>query len=338
MRSAFTHSERWLAGDSPRRLSFSLLLTAILAGGWVAWLVRARVAVYAVSEQRPIVMFVAIALLGALCATTNAQKVSMSSTTIKQEVLSLNFANNGQHVRATVGQQIEITLGTVGPAQYGAPLVSSPAIRLESTAFEWPPNPGGRTSVYIFEAAAVGKAQVIIPVLNSLDPDIAKKNTFVAMIQVERAAGKPRAFRKPDQTNTTAWTPTWTNLVNDVEQTFTPSLPTLTSVEVELVVANPGPSDEKLTLSLLNAKGEVLAVVSKTVPVQDCGHVQFFFPNGSWRVLPGQVYSIRLQGGSLFGWKYVVGGYKNGAASFNGKPLLPDRRSTFLFRTFGAEL
>src|SRR5262252_8462448 len=115
---------------------------------------------------------------------------------VKQQVLSLNFANNGQHVRATVGQQIVITLGTVGPAQYGAPLVSSPAIRLESTALEWPPNPGGPTLVYIFEAAAVGKAKVIIPVLNSLDPDIAKKNTFVAMIQVERAAGKPREFSK----------------------------------------------------------------------------------------------------------------------------------------------
>jgi hypothetical protein len=64
----------------------------------------------------------------------------------------------------------------------------------------------------------------------------------------------------------------------------------------------------------------------------------FFFPKGTWRVLPGQVYSIRLQGDSLFGWKYVVGGYKNGAASFNGKPLLPDKRSTFLFPRFGAEL
>ena len=289
-------------------------------------------------NSRPAVMFAALVLLGALCADANAQNISMPPTNIKQEVLSLNFTNNGQHVKATVGKQIEITLGTLGPAHYGAPLVSSTAIRLESTILNCPPNPGGRTYVYIFEAAAVGKVQVIIPVLNSLDPDIAKKNTFVAMIQVERAAGKPRSFRRPDQTNTTAWTRTWTNLVNDVEQTFTPSLPTLTSVEVELVVANPGPSDEKLTLSLLNAKGEVLAVVSKTVPVQDCGHVQFFFPNGSWRVLPGQVYSIRLQGGSLFGWKYVVGGYKNGAASFNGKPLLPDRRSTFLFRTFGAEL
>jgi hypothetical protein len=39
----------------------------------------------------------------------------------------------------------------------------------------------------------------------------------------------------------------------------------------------------------------------------------------------------------LFGWKYVVGGYENGAATFNGKPLLKQARSTFLFRTFGTD-
>ena len=289
-------------------------------------------------NSRPAVMFAALVLLGALCADANAQNISMPPTNIKQEVLSLNFTNNGQHVKATVGKQIEITLGTVGPAHYGAPLVSSTAIRLESTILNCPPNPGGRTYVYIFEAAAVGKVQVIIPVLNSLDPDIAKKNTFVAMIEIERPAGKPRAFRKPDQTNTATWTQSWTNLLGDVQQTFTASLPRLTSVELELVVANPGPSDEELTLNLLNAEGEVLAVVSKTVSVEDCGHVRFFFPNGGLPVSTGQAYSIRLKGGSLFGWKYVVGGYKNGAASFNGKPLLPYDRSTFLFRTFGAEL
>lgn len=289
------------------------------------------------ANSHPGVMLVALALSGTLCADADGQKVSKSSASINQEVLSLNFTNNGQHVRATVGEQIEITLGTVGPAQYGAPLVSSTAIRLASTALDWPPSPGGPTFVYIFEAAAAGKAQVIIPILNSPDPDIAKQNTFVLMVQVELAAGKPRAFRKPDQANTATWTQAWTNLLNDVEQTFTPSLPRLTSVEVELVVANPGPSDEDLTLNLLNAEGEVLAVVSKTVSVEDRDHVRFFFPNGGWQVSPGQVYSIQLKGGSLFGWKYVVGGYKNGAASFNGGPLLRDTRSTFLFRTFGAD-
>src|SRR5215471_17661848 len=284
------------------------------------------------TNPRTGVMLVALVLWGPLCADANAQKVSMPPTNIKQQVLSLNFTNNGQNARATVGQQIEITLGTVGPAQYGVPLVSSTAVRLESTALNWPPNPGGPAFVYIFEASAAGEAQVTIPILHSPEPDYAKKNTFVTTIRVGPALGKPHAVGKPDQANMATWTKAWTNLLNNAEQNFVPSLPRLTSVEVRLVVGNPGPPDEDLTLSLLNPDGEVLAVISKTVPVEDCGQVRFLFPNGGAQVSPGLVYSIRLKGGSLFGWKYVAGGYKNGEALFNGKPLLQGGHSSFLFR------
>ena len=280
-------------------------------------------------------MLVALVIWAPLCADANAQKVSMSPTSVKQQVLSLNLTNNGQHVKAKVGQQIEITLGTVGPAQYGVPLVSSTAVRLESTALNWPPNPGGPTFVYIFEAAAAGEAQVIIPILNSPQPDFAEKNTFVTRIQVGPVHGKPRAIGRLDQANTATWTKAWTNLLNDAEQTFVPSLPRLTSVEVGLVVNNPGAANEDLSLSLLNPEGEVLAVISKTVPVEDCGKVRFLFPNGGAQVSPGLLYSIRLEGGGLFGWEYIVGGYKNGEALFNGKPLLQDGHSSFLFWTFG---
>ena len=289
------------------------------------------------TNSRPAVLFVALVLWGAFDADAHGQKAGMSSKGIQEEVLSLDFANNGQHVRTKLGQQIEITLGSVGPAQYGTPLVSSTAVQLESTALNWPPNPGGATFIYIFEAAAVGEAQVIIPILNSLDTDMAPKNTFMATIRVEKAGGKAAAFRKVDQANTATWTQAWTNLLNNVEQTFTPLLPRLTSVEVELVVANPGPSDEELTLNLLNDQGKALAVVTKSVSVEECGHVRFFLPSGAWAVSPGQVYRIRLRGGSLYGWKYVMGGYKNGAASFNGRPLVQGARSTFLFRTYGAD-
>ena len=101
------------------------------------------------------------------------------------------------------------------------------------------------------------------------------------------------------------------------------------------MVANPGPPDDEVTMTVENAEGETLALISKTVPVADCD-VLFVFPNGGLQASPGQVYSIGLRGGSLFGWKYVVGGYKKGEAWVNGKPLLQDTRSTFVFRTFGA--
>jgi hypothetical protein len=144
-----------------------------------------------------------------------------------------------------------------------------------------------------------------------------------------------KAAMKPDQVNTAAWDKAWVNLVNDAEQTFRPSVSKLLGVEVELVVGNEGKKEDELTLTVLDAAGQKLAVVTENVPTADCDHVMFEIPEGGVDVTPGQSYSVKLSGGTTFGWKYVVGGYKSGDATFNGKPLLPDTRSTFLFRTFG---
>lgn len=142
---------------------------------------------------------------------------------------------------------------------------------------------------------------------------------------------------KPDQVNTAGWDQAWTNLVNDVEQTFTPSLPRLTAVEVELVVGNPGAKADDLTLTVLDSSGQALAVVTQSVSTANPDRVMFQFARGGVEVSPGQTYGLKLNGGLTFGWKYVVGGYKNGEATFNGKPLLAQSRSTFLFRTFGSQ-
>jgi hypothetical protein len=290
------------------------------------------------TNSRSAFSLVALALLWTSCANAGAQKAGISSTSAKQQILSLNFTNNGQHVAATVGQQIEIRLGAMAPCD---PQVSSSAIRLESVALNWPPNPGLATHVYIFEAAAEGEAEVKVPITDCSNPDLPGGLTFTATIRVGRAHGgrsTPYASRTPDQANTALWENAWTILQSNVlRQSFMPSRPRLTAVEVELVVANPGPASSEVTMTLLNAGGDPLAVVAKTVPVDASRHVLFVFPTGGLRVSPGQLYSIELSGGAgLFGWKYVVGGYANGAASFNGKPLLRDARSTFLFRTFGA--
>ena len=255
-------------------------------------------------------------------------------------VLSLTFANNGQRVSARVGQQIEISLGTVGPRQYGTPEISSSAVRLVSTALDYPLNPGGPRFVYIFEAVAEGEAQIKVPVINGDTDFYTNDITFTIRIGVGPARGKwsmPRALLTPDQANTAPWQNAWTNLNNFARQTFTPSRPRLTAVEVELVVANPGPESAEITVMILNGEGVGVASVSKTVAVAECDHVLFLFPHGGLPVSPGQVYSLALSGGdNLFGWKYVVGGYSHGSAFFNDKPLLKGARSTFLFRTFGA--
>ena len=142
---------------------------------------------------------------------------------------------------------------------------------------------------------------------------------------------------KPDQVNTTGWDKAWTNLVNDVEQSFRPSAPRLVAAEVELVVGNVGESQDDLTLSIKGAAGDELVSVTQTVKTPDCERVLFLFPEGGVEVTPGNLYQIRLSGGTTFGWKYVVGGYPKGEATFNGKPLLCQARSTFLFRTFGSD-
>jgi hypothetical protein len=48
---------------------------------------------------------------------------------------------------------------------------------------------------------------------------------------------------KPDRVNSAPWGKAWSNLLNDVRQTFEPALARLVAVEVELAFANLGPSE-----------------------------------------------------------------------------------------------
>lgn len=282
----------------------------------------------------------ALGLLLSAGAKVEAQGPYPPSAAARRQVLALNFASNGKHVSVRVGQQIEISLGTVGPGQYGAPEISSSAVRLVNTALDWPANPGGPSFVYIFETVAEGEARVKVPVLNGGQESYANDITFTVTIRVKRARGKTsarQALLQPDQANRAPWREAWTNLSNDVRQPFIPSLPRLTGVEVELVLANPGSDSAEVSMMVLNDRGMSVAQVSKIVTAGEGGHVLFLLPRGGLPVSLGQAYSITLSSDShLFGWKYVVGGYSKGGASFNGKPLLPGAHSTFLFRTFGA--
>jgi hypothetical protein len=151
------------------------------------------------------------------------------------------------------------------------------------------------------------------------------------------AAPLPGPSMKLDQVNTAQWDKAWTNLVNDVQQSFKPSLPKLLAVEVDLIVGNAGLPEDELTLTVLDSTGEPVAIITQTVQADDCEHTIFVISKDGVDVQPGQTYRLKLSGGTLFGWKYVVGGYEKGAATFNGGPLLPKARSTFLFKTFGAE-
>jgi hypothetical protein len=290
-------------------------------------------------DARLPVCLVAFTLLLTLCSKTDAQKAATPSTRPGQQLLSLDFNNNGQHLTAIVGQQIEIMLGTVGPPQYGKPEISSPAIRLVSTALWHTPEgaiaPGGPGFIYIFEAAEEGETQVTVPIIHADDPywtEWAKQHTFVITIRVGPVGKNPvglRASLTADQFNTERWKNAWTNLKN-ARQDFVPSMPRLRAIEIELVIANPGPESDEVTMLVAGES------ISKTVPVADCSRVLFLLPNGGVRVVPGQVYSIVLNGGhNVFGWKYVSDGYPKGEAFLNGEPLSRETHRSFLFRTFG---
>jgi len=77
--------------------------------------------------------------------------------------------------------------------------------------------------------------------------------------------------------------------VNDVEQTFTPSLPKLMGVEVALVVRNAGAAKDQLTLTVLDATGKTVVVVTENVQTADCDHVMFVIPKGGLEITPGTI-------------------------------------------------
>ena len=139
-----------------------------------------------------------------------------------------------------------------------------------------------------------------------------------------------------DQANNAVWNRAWTVTSNDLRQTFTPTLPRLRAVEVDLILGNPGPDGDRVTLTVYDGAGRDIASMSQDVRAADVGRVRFVFPNAV-AVTPGQPYAIRVSSHVTFGWKYVVGGYEPGAATFNGRPLLAGARATFLFRTLGSK-
>jgi len=257
-------------------------------------------------------------------------QVHTSRPTANERALLLTPANNGHHLYARVGQIIQVDLQTLSMAGYEAPQVSGSSIQYSNSVLLWPVNPGGPLPIYMFEAVSPGKARIQFPRNGGPGFDV------TIGVRPSSAGG----FSRPilDQANTAEWRQGWTNLSNSVRQTFKPSLPRLTAVEVELVVANPGPSQGSVSMTLLNADGQPLLAAEKTLLVDHSDHALFLLPD-RFRVSPGKAYSIQISDGALglFGWKYVAGGYNRGDAWFNDKPFSKDARNTFLFRTFGMQ-
>jgi hypothetical protein len=110
-----------------------------------------------------LVFLTALAFLWSASAIAGTQKPDKSSESPKQQVLSLNGTDRGKHVSTKVGQEIIVTLQTVGPGQYETPRVSSSSVRFEGSYFAKEQIPAGPRQVYRFISAAVGEAKIEIP-------------------------------------------------------------------------------------------------------------------------------------------------------------------------------
>ncbi len=81
----------------------------------------------------------------------------------QSQTISLGNADSGRTVVAAVGDQVEVTLQTIGPGQYGDPSVSSHAALFLGESPVSPPIPAGATQLFRFEALAPGRADITIP-------------------------------------------------------------------------------------------------------------------------------------------------------------------------------
>ena len=79
------------------------------------------------------------------------------------KIISVDNGNAGQNVVASVGEEIEITLQTVGPGQYGDPILSSDSVKFLEESSSGTPNPGGPRQLYRFGVVSSGQTNISIP-------------------------------------------------------------------------------------------------------------------------------------------------------------------------------
>jgi hypothetical protein len=100
-------------------------------------------------------------LLGVICC---GQLACSDGRTI-----AIGNSDSGQTVALSVGDELDVTLGSIG-GNPGDPAVSSTAIRYQASSGVGLPNPGGPTILYKFAAVRRGAATITIPFLTPSNP------------------------------------------------------------------------------------------------------------------------------------------------------------------------
>jgi hypothetical protein len=75
----------------------------------------------------------------------------------------LTATQSGDVISATVDQNIEVTLRTIGPGEYGSPTLWSSVVTFEEMSYVQPPDPGGPKQLFRFKARSAGQCAIVIP-------------------------------------------------------------------------------------------------------------------------------------------------------------------------------
>jgi hypothetical protein len=102
------------------------------------------------------------ACIGKECTEFQGSAPTNADAGTAKAPLVLNVAS-GMSVELVVDQRLEVTLGTIGNAAYGEPQLSSTALRFAQRFLPRLQNPGGPTTVFVFQAVSTGKVELTIP-------------------------------------------------------------------------------------------------------------------------------------------------------------------------------
>ena len=102
----------------------------------------------------------------------------------ESKIISVDNGGAGRSVVASVGEKIEVTLQTVGPGQYGDPILSSESVKFLEESSAGAPNPGGPRQLYRFEAVSSGRVNITIPHTGGL-PDGPAIPAFMITVTVK---------------------------------------------------------------------------------------------------------------------------------------------------------
>jgi hypothetical protein len=103
------------------------------------------------------------AFMGKLFSSTILAALATFACSVDPAPAELTSEDNGRFVDLAMNQHVYLTLHTVGPGQFGDPVLSSDAVSFEGMTFPITQNPGGPTQTYHFRTHGEGNTLLTIP-------------------------------------------------------------------------------------------------------------------------------------------------------------------------------